>query len=224
MLLSFLLVLIAGGTLSAQERKPEVLRESRVTARPSARLRRMMPSLGLPVRLSGKPETYLQRKAGRWHAADHSDAPPRWVMWEMEADGPQEPTLLAPLLALSARWAADKPVEPASVVYGYLPDGSLYLALCKRTLSSLGWKSIAFLVPATGPTERDIYRYSLSVNTLERKIGYDLFPKLPDHLQEIIEEISASELLCSAQEFDSGGISEGPDREEEEQAEEQVIE
>ena len=56
-------------------------------------------------------------------------------------------------------------------------EGLTIAEICKRTLSSLGWKSIAFLVPATGPTDRDIYRYSLSVNTLERKIGYSGFKR-----------------------------------------------
>ena len=56
-----------------------------------------------------------------------------------------------------------------------------------------------------------VYIYSTSVNRIEHLSGYNLFPRLPSHLQEIIEEMTVSELFCSFQEFDSG-LNEYPDR------------
>jgi hypothetical protein len=41
------------------------------------------------------------------------------------------------------------------------------------------------------------------VNWIEWLIGYDLFPKLPSGLQELVEEMTAAEHLCSFNEFDS---------------------
>ena len=52
------------------------------------------------------------------------------------------------------------------------------------------------------PSGASIYRNSMSINRLERMTGYDLFPKLPSHLQEIIEEMTSTELLSPVQEFD----------------------
>lgn len=79
------------------------------------------------------------------------------------------------------------------------------MAVCKKTRSNLGWKSIAFLIPSAGfEKDRSIYHYSHSVNWLEYQIGYNLYPKLPSHIQEIIEEMTATELLSIYQESDSG--------------------
>ena len=60
--------------------------------------------------------------------------------------------------------------------------------------------------------KRSIYDYTRSVNYLENRIRYNLFPRLPSHLQEIIEEMTATELVCPYSEFDPG-LDEGPDRE-----------
>lgn len=46
------------------------------------------------------------------------------------------------------------------------------------------------------------YRNSMRVNRLEHMTGYDLFPKLPSHLQEIVGEMTSTELLSPVQEFD----------------------
>ena len=77
------------------------------------------------------------------------------------------------------------------------------MALCRKSTKSLGWKSISFLIPEEGVVKGvSIYRYSMSVNRLEHMTGYDFFPGLPSHLQEIIEEMTSSELLSPVQEFD----------------------
>ena len=66
---------------------------------------------------------------------------------------------------------------------------------------------------AWGPGRRkSIYAYSHSVNWLERRIGYNLYPRLPAYIQEIIEEMTASELLSPHQEFDPG-LDEHPEQE-----------
>ena len=69
------------------------------------------------------------------------------------------------------------------------------------------------MIPPEGIVEgKRIYDYSHSVNWLEHQIGYNLYPKLPGHIQEIIEEMTAAELLCPVQEFDQA-MDERPDQE-----------
>lgn len=148
-----------------------------------------------------------------------------WIMWEVSAAQMTTPnptdsdSSLAPFLAEAARWAAERPTGPVATIIGTLPDGRRFVALCKRVKTPLGWKSIGFLPPsrdgrpnldATSSTPA-VYIYSTSVNRIEHLSGYNLFPRLPSHLQEIIEEMTASELFCSFQEFDSG-LNEYPDR------------
>lgn len=59
---------------------------------------------------------------------------------------------------------------------------------------------------------KPIWDYSRSVNWIEHQIGYNLFPKLPAHMQEIIEEMTATEHICPYSEFDPG-LDEGEDGE-----------
>lgn len=88
-----------------------------------------------------------------------------------------------------------------------------FVALCKKTRSDLGWKSISFVIPPEGlPAGSNIWNHSHSVNWLEHNIGYNLFPNLPPHIQDIIEEITAAELICPFQEFDPG-LADTPDQE-----------
>ena len=76
--------------------------------------------------------------------------------------------------------------------------GGWFVAICKKTRSDLGWKSIGFVIPAGGMQPG-------------KGICYDLFPRLPSYVQEIIEEMTATELLCPFTEFDPG-LNEWPDR------------
>ena len=58
-------------------------------------------------------------------------------------------------------------------------------------------------MPDEGPLPgRSLWDFSCSVNWIEWFIGYDLFPKLPSGLQELVEEMTAAEHLCSFIEFD----------------------
>ena len=145
------------------------------------------------------------------------------------------PGQLTPVFDFCRGWAGESPKGAADVVCGPLKragqsagqaqafvqsagqahgaSGGWFAAVCKKTRSGLGWKSIAFIVPPEGiDSKRSIYDYTRSVNYLERRIGYNLFPRLPSNLQEIIEEMTATELVCPYSEFDPG-LDEGPDRE-----------
>ena len=184
----------------------EVLRPARIRARA---LRRQPPT-GLPRRLDGQVDPVVWQDSGGWHGADSLDAAPLWSM--ASAAGPDGRGVPAPVPDLCAAWATERPKAPVDIVWGP-HDAGWFVAICKKTRGSLGWKSIAFLIPREGiPASGKIWDYSHSVNWLERRIGYDLFPKLPSHLQEIIEEMSASELLCPVQEFDAAPID-APDME-----------
>ena len=184
----------------------EVLRPARIRARA---LRRQPPT-GLPRRLDGQVDPVVWQDSGGWHGADSLDAAPLWSM--ASAAGPDGRGVPAPLPDLCAAWATERPKAPVDIVWGP-HDAGWFVAICKKTRGSLGWKSIAFLIPREGiPASGKIWDYSHSVNWLERRIGYDLFPKLPSHLQEIIEEMTATELLCPFQEYDPR-IDDGPEHE-----------
>jgi hypothetical protein len=67
----------------------------------------------------------------------------------------------------------------------------------------MSWKSIGFIIPKSGlQPDKTVWFYSCSVNWIEWLTGYNLFPKLPSSLQELVEEMTASEHLCPFIEFD----------------------
>lgn len=183
----------------------EVLRPSKIQARAT----RKHPSLGLPKRLDGQIDPAIWYNDGMWKGADSLKAVPFWTMSQISSNA--EEGLPVPVTEFCANWASEKPKNTVDIVWGPL-QGGWFAAICKKTHSALGWKSIGFILPPEGidPLKR-IYYYSGSVNWIEHKIGYNLFPKLPSHLQEIIEEMTATELLCPYQEF-APGLDEGPDR------------
>ena len=123
-------------------------------------------------------------------------------MWPMTRDSLARPEAVAPALEVCRKWAGEAPNDPASVVYGPLRD-SWFVAVCKKIRKAPGWKAIGFFLPQTGfDAVRGIFSYSVSVNWLEHNTGYNFFPRLPSHLQEIIEEMTAAELLCPFQEVE----------------------
>lgn len=202
-IVSFLLALSL--QLSAQE----VLSPARIQARAN---RRHMPSLGLPIRTDGGFDAIVRYRDERWEGSDSLRAVPRWTMWEMKPDSPSVHEHLGAILSLCRSWAVEKPKGSVDIVYGPF-KGGWFVSMCRKTHSRLGWKSIAFLIPPDGIGEgKSIYDYSHSINWLEHQVGYNLYPKLPAHLQEIIEEMTAMELLCPFQEFDPG-LDERPDQE-----------
>lgn len=114
------------------------------------------------------------------------------------------------------RWAWRKPYGRTNVVWGplYHPKGSdqpyaFFVAVCKeervKSLLPLGYTSVAFIVPnypVSSNALRGIYDLSCSVNAVEYKSGYNLFPKLPAAVQERVEELTDYELFCPFQEID----------------------
>ena len=198
-------LVVAEGTLCGQE----VLKAARVQARAN---RKHLPALGLPVRTYGNVDHAVWYFAGKWRGADSLKDVPLWTMEKIAAETINDNALPSPVVELCLKWSSEKPKVLVDLVWGPFRDG-WFVAICKRTRSDLGWKSIGFVIPAEGMLAgKRIWDYSRSVNWIENQIGYNLFPKLPSHLQEIIEEMTSAELLCPFSEFDPG-LDEGPDRE-----------
>ena len=195
------------------------------------------------VQLPGQQGAPRQAGAGKQVVAQQaSNAAGRQVVQQQVGTALQQaaalqgvPGQLVPVFEFCRGWAGESPKGAADVVCGPLrkagrsteqaqvtgqgagqvqsASGGWFAAVCKKTRSGLGWKSIAFIVPPEGiDPKRSIYDYTRSVNYLERRISYNLFPRLPSNLQEIIEEMTATELVCPYSEFDPG-LDEGPDRE-----------
>ncbi|MBP5720342.1 MAG: hypothetical protein J6W82_04680, partial [Bacteroidales bacterium] len=163
-----------------------------------------------PKRLDGQHDPAVWFDVSAWHGADSLRAEPFWTMSRVAAPAGQ--SALAPVLKLCEVWAAEAPKNGLDIVWGPF-RGGWFVALCKKTRSDLGWKSISFVIPPEGlPAGSNIWNHSHSVNWLEHNIGYNLFPNLPPHIQDIIEEITAAELICPFQEFDPG-LADTPDQE-----------
>ena len=164
-----------------------------------------------------------------WNVASHSIAStdfapsaPGPELWQdyMTALMPKgsfnvNPELWKAVMSESVKWADETPAGGTAVVCGpvlgkmsdEIPK-AFFVALCKRTNKALGYKSIAFLLPCFSAPSA-IYKYSLSVNILERLTGYDFFPSLPSQVQELVENMTTYELFCSYQE--ERDYQEGPE-------------
>lgn len=198
---SVVLVLASVHFAAAQELLPP--------ARIEAKASRKQPALGLPKRCDGQIDPAVWYESGVWKGADSLRAVPSWMMAQVSewAEG----GALTPVQQLCAKWASEKPKRAVDIVWGPY-CGGWFVAVCKKTRSDLGWKSVGFVIPAEGMQPgKGIWDYSHSVNWLEGRICYDLFPRLPSYVQEIIEEMTATELLCPFTEFDPG-LNEWPDR------------
>lgn len=190
------LLLLQAWTVVGQE----VLNPSRINARAN---RKYLPALGLPQRSDGEIDAVIRFRDGRWEGRNSAQSTPNWTMFVMGPESPAEPKEIGAALEFCRKWANDKPKGHSHVVYGPF-RGGWFVAVCKKDRPPLGWKSLAFVIPLDGiDKNRSIYLYSKSVNWLEHFIGYNLFPKLPDYCQEIVEEITATELLCPYQEFET---------------------
>lgn len=185
----------------------EVLKSARIQAKAN---RKHLPSLGLPERLGGEPDRVIWYKDRIWNGADSLKALPIWRMTVLDKENLGTETFPIQVMDLFRDWSVEKPEHPLYVVWGPLNDRQ-YIAVCKKSKGSLNWKSIGFIYPKEGMLpEKKVWDYSFSVNWIEWLIGYNLFPKLPDNLQEIVEEMTAFEHLCPFIEFDTVEI-EGPE-------------
>ena len=194
----FLLILISLLTdfsLSGQE----VLRSSRIQARAN---RKNLPELGIPVRISGEIDPAVWYKDGCWRGADSLSAPPFWITETIDAESVVKTQMPSVFVDFCKDWVAEKPEGPVHIVTGPV-RGMQFIAVCTKARSYLTWKSIGFIVPLEGlQPDKTVWYYSCSVNWIEWLTGYDLFPKLPSGLQELVEEMTAAEHLCSFNEFD----------------------
>lgn len=105
-------------------------------------------------------------------------------------------------------WAAEKPAGFCSVVCGPIvlsgevEKGSaavpyaFFAAVCKKSPGKLGWKSVAFLLPNRPGLTGGAFKFSQSVNLTEFQTGYNFFHKLPESIQELIEDMTVYELFC----------------------------
>lgn len=104
------------------------------------------------------------------------------------------------------KWATEKPSVATTVVCGPLVmKGSripytYFVAICRRTKSRIGFKSIGFLIENSPAVPSNAYNISCSVNFLEYLSGYDLFPLLPKNIQEMVEDMTTYELFSRYQE------------------------
>ena len=177
----------------------EVLKSSRIQARAN---RKNLPALGVPVRNSGEIDPAVWYKDGLWRGADSLSASPFWVTETIDVESVVKAPLPSEVVRFCREWVMEKPQGPVHIVTGPLRD-MRFVAVCTRARSSLSWKSIGFIVPREGLMPgKSVWDYSCSVNWIEWFIGYDLFPKLPSALQELVEEMTAAEHLCSFIEFD----------------------
>ena len=177
----------------------EVLKSSRIQARAN---RKNLPALGVPVRNSGEIDPAVWYKDGLWRGADSLSAPPFWVTETLDVESVVKTPMPSEVVRFCREWVMEKPQGPVHIVTGPLRD-MRFVAVCTRARSSLSWKSIGFIVPHEGLMPgKSVWDYSCSVNWIEWFSGYDLFPKLPSALQELVEEMTAAEHLCSFIEFD----------------------
>ena len=191
----FLTAILSAHTLSGQE----VLRPSKIQARA---VRKNLPELGLPVRISGEIDPTVWHKDGCWHGADSLTAPPFWTTETIDIESVVKTRMPSEIVDFCRKWVTEKPIGPVHIVTGPV-RGMQFIAVCTRSSSSMRWKSIGFMVPESGlEPDKSVWSYSCSVNWIEWLTGYNLFPKLPSGLQELVEEMTASEHLCPFIEFD----------------------
>ena len=177
----------------------EVLKPSRIQARA---VRRNLPELGLPERNSGEIDPTVWYKEGCWHGADSLKGSPFWITETIDAASVVKTRMPSEIVDFCKEWVLEKPEGPVHVVTGPV-RGMQFIAVCTKSRSSLSWKSIGFIVPDYSLLpDKSVWSYSCSVNWIEWLTGYDLFPKLPSALQELVEEMTAAEHLCSFNEFD----------------------
>ena len=185
----FILTILPEFSASGQE----VLNASKIQARG---VRKNLPELGLPERIGVEIDPVIWYKDGLWHGADSLKATPFWTTETIGTETVVKSKIPSEIIDFCKGWVAEKPEGPVHVVTGPV-RGMQFIAVCTRARSSLSWKSIAFIIPESGlEQDKSVWFYSCSVNWIEWLTGYNLFPKLPSALQEIVEEMTAAEHLC----------------------------
>lgn len=185
----FIFTLLSEFPMSGQE----ILRHSKIQARA---VRKNLPELGLPERGSEEIDPTVWYKDGCWYGADSLKASPFWVTETIDANSVVKTKLSSEIVDFCRQWVSEKPEGPVHLVTGPV-RGMRFIAVCTRAQSSIKWKSIGFILPESGlQPDKSPWFYSCSVNWIEWLTGYNLFPKLPDGLQDVVEEMTAAEHLC----------------------------
>ena len=153
-ILSLLLLtaLLSAFSLRAQE----TLKASRIEAKGA---RRYVPSLGLPRRADGGIDRLIRYDVPLWTGRDDVKATPNWNMCELRPGSMIPSGIPGEVAEICLQWLSDSPKGRLSIVFGPLWRGT-YVALCRKSTKSLGWKSISFLIPEGGVVKGvSIYRY-----------------------------------------------------------------
>ena len=191
----FLITFFSEFSLSGQE----ILKPSRIMARA---IRKNMPELGLPEKSSWEIDPTIWYKDGCWHGADSLKGSPFWITETIDIESAVKTMMPSEIVDFCKGWVQEKPKGPVHIVTGPV-RGMQFIAVCSRSQDSIKWKSIGFIVPMSGlQPDKSIWFYSCSINWIEWLTGYNLFPKLPSGLQELVEEMTAAEHLCPFIEFD----------------------
>lgn len=205
----------------------KTLKASVVTGRVPKKLNTLVPFWGVPQPVGGALENSVAVDDYVYFRPDVT-AFPNWICWNLDLATknedrykfqnflPEGQTLACDKMLRSTidecyKWAWRKPYGNTNVVVGPLYDQKFdkepyayYVAVCKQERLNvpmpLGYSSLAYIIPADAQ-EKNVYEYSISVNALQNKSGYELFDKLPLKMQREIKEMTAYELLCSFQEF-----------------------
>lgn len=204
------------------------LKESVVTGRVPKKLKTFDPFWGVPQPFAGNKEDYkMMDDCAVFRLGEN--AFPKWIAWNLDlaSDIPQRYKFdrftpegweipcreqICSVIDECYRWAWRKPYGNTSVVMGPLFSSkdlvqpyAYFVAVCKqeriKTEMPLDFTSLAYVIPVDGE-KKDVYDYALSVNAVEQHSGYNLFCKLPASVQDMVEELTDYEILCSFQEFD----------------------
>lgn len=204
----------------------KTLKESVVTGKVPKKLNTFIPFWGVPKPIGGVTEKCVAVDDYVYFRPNETVFP-NWICWNLDlaTENPErykfekflaEGQTLACDKMLRAtidecyKWAWRKPYGNTNVVMGPLYNQKFgtepyayYVAVCKQERLNvpmpLGYTTLAYLIPADAQ-EKNVYEYSLSVNAIQHKSGYELFAKLPHKVQDQIKEMTAYELLCSFQE------------------------
>ena len=137
----------------------EILRPSRIQARA---VRKNLPELGLPERVSGEIDPTVWYKDGCWHGADSLKASPFWSTETIDNKQVVKTKIPAEIVNFCKEWVKEKPEGPVHIVTGPV-RGMQFIAVCTRSKSSIKWKSIGFIIPKSGlQPDKSLWFYSCS--------------------------------------------------------------
>ncbi len=207
--------------------------ETVISAKAPKRLRSYVPFWGTPEPSAWTREDTLVVDSCV-ASIDTSRVFPNWICWNLDlastaADkykfrrfirkGERLPVenYLVRVIDECYRWAWRKPYGNTSIVVGPIYSSresrvpyACFVAVCKKEstkgLMPLGFTSVAFIIPASPSEMKNLYDRSCSVNFVEYRTGFNLFPELPRKVQEQVEEMTAYELFCPFQEIDENDL------------------